>query len=379
MYTEQWSASSATNKGQTRGSDKYTMSSSFMYANTTDDGTPACSATDSTFCSAFNSYVPPTSTIVSSVTPALVTVTSTQISVVTSTVYTATVTAQAQAGRIRRDGGNSTETGSDYSISIIESINPSYINKIVDSPQTATSTGLARRAIATPAKFSGWPASRVSASCSVIATGTVTTTVVLTAAAPQTTVTVTSASTTAVSGTLTVPGVQLASPTAIIGSLSGSPSSYDDSYYHLDLPFAIGAFGKSSSSIWLEINGCVSLDTGFGTFSNTLLPSNNIAGTTLLGYWDDLYIFRGTQQGIYYDITGEVGSRELKFEFYTSAFQRSNEYFHFITTFYGNQVGVVECKYFEASYNGLSATVGAQRLSSTYTPLTSCQKTYYPY
>jgi hypothetical protein len=37
-------------------------------------------------------------------------------------------------------------------------------------------------------------------------------------------------------------------------------------------------------------------------------------------------------------------------------------------TFYENQVGVVKYKYFEASYNGLSATVGAQRLSSTYTP-----------
>jgi hypothetical protein len=369
MYTEQWSASYATNKGQTRGSDKYTMSFSFMYANNTDDGTPACSATDSNFCSAFNSYVPPTSTIVSSVTPALVTVTSTQISVVTNTVYTATVTAQAQAGRIRRDGGNSTGTGSDYSISIIESINPSYTNKIVDSPQTATSTGLARRAIATPAKFSGWPASRVSASCSVIATGTVTTTVVSTAAAPQTTVTVTSTPTTSIYGTLTVPGVQLASPTAIIGSLSGSPGSYDDGYYHLDLPFAIGAFGKTSSSIWLEINGCVSLESGFGAYTNYALPTTAIsADTTLLGYWDDLYIYQGTQQGIYYDITGEVGSRELKFEFYTSAYQRSTEYFHFIMTFYENQVGVVKYKYFEASYNGFSATVGAQRLSSTYTP-----------
>lgn len=85
-------------------------------------------------------------------------------------------------------------------------------------------------------------------------------------------------------------------------------------------------------------------------------------------YWDDLYIYRGTQQGIYYDITGEVGSRELKFEFYTSAFVRPTEYFHFIMTFYENQVGVVKYKYYAVSYSGASATVGAQRKSSTYHP-----------
>lgn len=371
MYTEQWASIYATNKGQTRGSDKYTISFSFMYGNTTDDGTPACSATDSTFCSAYNSYVPPVSTIVSSVTPALVTVTSTQVNVVTSTIYTATITANAQAARVRRDG-NSTESGPDYSIGIIESVNPSYTNKVVDSPQTSTSsspasTGLARRAIATPAKFSGWPAARISASCSVIATGTVTTTVVSTVPAPQTTVPVTSVSTTTVYGTLTVPGVQLANPTPLIGSLSGAPRDVDDEYFHLDLPFAIGAFGKTSSSIWLEVNGCVSLETGFGAYTNYGLPSSAVGSdTTLLGYWDDLYIYRGTQQGIYYDITGEVGSRELKFEFYTSAYVRPTEYFHFIMTFYENQVGVVKYKYYDVSYSGASATVGAQRRSSTY-------------
>lgn len=379
MYTEQWASTYATNKGQTRGSDKYTISFSFMYGNTTDDGTPACSATDSTFCSAYNNYVPPVSTIVSSVTPAVSTVTSTQVNVVTSTIYTATVT--AQAAHARRDG-NSTESGPDYSISIIESINPSYTNKVVDSPSTATSTGsasavLARRAIATPAKFSGWPASRISASCSVIATGTVTTTVISTAPAPQTTVPVTSVSTTTVYGTLTVPGVQLANPTPILGSLSGAPRDIDDEYFHLDLPFAIGAFGKTSSSIWLEVNGCVSLEAGFGTYVNTALPASSIySDTTLLGYWDDLYIYRGTQQGIYYDVTGEIGSRELKFEFYTSAFVRPTEYFHFIMTFYENQVGVVKYKYYDISYSGASATVGAQRLSSTYsTFLTTANRT----
>ncbi|THV78875.1 hypothetical protein D6D29_07325 [Aureobasidium pullulans] len=364
MYTEQWSSTYATNTGQNRGSDKYTMSFSFMYGNTTDDGTPACASTDSAFCSAYINYIPPVSTIVSSFTPAPTTVTSTQVNVVTSTIYTATITAAAgHAARVRRDG-NGTETGLDYSISIIESIDPSYTNKPVDIPQTASSTGLARRALATPAKFANWPASRISASCSIIATGRATTTVVSTASAPQTTVAVTSASTTTVYGTLTVPGVQLASPTAIIGSLSGSPGSYDDLYYHLDLPFPIGAFGKTSSSIWLEINGCVSLNTGFGTYSNTVLPNTVIADTTLLGYWDDLYIYQGTQQGIYYDITGEVGSRVLQFEFYTSAFQRRTEYFHFIMTFYENQVGLVKYKYFDISYNGLSATVGAQSRSA---------------
>ncbi|KAG9857121.1 hypothetical protein KCU98_g1635, partial [Aureobasidium melanogenum] len=343
------------------------MSFSFSYSNTTDDGTPACSATDGTFCSAYLNYVPPTSTLISSVTPAPTTVTSTQLNVVTTTVHTATTTVAAQAANVRRDAANRTYSGSDYSLPVVQTFDTTFINKIIDSPQTATPPGLACRALATPAKFSGWPASRISASCSVIATGIATTTVINTVAPLQTTVAVTSTSTTTVYGTLTVPGVQLASPTAIVGSLSGSPDTYDDSYYH-DLPFEISAFGKSSSSMYLEINGCVSLDTGFWTWYNVPLPFSYIADTTLSGYWDDLYIYQGTQQGIYYDITGEVGSRQLEFEFYTSTYGTLTEYFHFIMTFFEDQPGVVKYRYFDISYNGLSATVGAQRYSIMYPP-----------
>lgn len=140
------------------------------------------------------------------------------MNVVTTTVHIATTTVAAQAANVIRDAANRTYSGSDYSIPVVQTFDTTFIN---DSPQTATSPGLARRALATPAKFSGWPASRISASCSVIATGIATTTVINTVAPLQTTVAVTSTSTTTVYGTLTVPGVQLASPTAIVGSLSG--------------------------------------------------------------------------------------------------------------------------------------------------------------
>ena len=43
MYNETWSGSYATNTGQYRGKNKYTISHSYSYSNATDAGVPVCS------------------------------------------------------------------------------------------------------------------------------------------------------------------------------------------------------------------------------------------------------------------------------------------------------------------------------------------------
>lgn len=170
--------------------------------------------------------------------------------------------------------------------------------------------------------------------------------------------------TTTVTATFTVPGVILSSPTAIVGSLSGAAGSYDDYYYGLTLPFAIGAYGKFNTQISLSINGRVCLGSNDNhAYSNYPLPDSQlVASTCVMGYFDDLYIYQGTQQGIYYQISGAIGQRRLDFEYYVSHYITSTEYYHFTMSFYEALPGVTDVKYYSVSDRGASATVGIQDL-----------------
>ncbi|KAI4846510.1 hypothetical protein E4T44_05023 [Aureobasidium sp. EXF-8845] len=158
LYTQAWDASKATNKGQYRGQDKFTIDSSFIATNATDSGDVSCpsdisylSANGADFCSAYISYNPPTlsSTIVS--TPPTAFATSVETSLTTSTSYSVT-----------------TQT------SVVSTV--------------TLPAGNQRRAVQTPASVSSWSPSRISAACSQVATGKVTTT--LTSTAPTLTSTV---------------------------------------------------------------------------------------------------------------------------------------------------------------------------------------------
>ncbi|KAK3066636.1 hypothetical protein LTS18_001590, partial [Coniosporium uncinatum] len=92
MYTEAWDTSYATNKGQWRGKDEYTISYSFSNFNTTDPGCPLCpgdiawaqqDASAQAFCTSFLGYSPTTAAATTTVAPATSTV-------VVSTVVTIT-------------------------------------------------------------------------------------------------------------------------------------------------------------------------------------------------------------------------------------------------------------------------------------------------
>lgn len=87
----------------------------------------------------------------------------------------------------------------------------------------------------------------------------------------------------------------------------------------------------------------------------------NCFGDTLaLGFWDDLYIYADTQQGIYYDVVGPVGARVALFEFYIGSFGGEDQYYHFILSFFEARPNVVEYHYLNVSDHGTSATVGVE-------------------
>ncbi len=90
------------------------------------------------------------------------------------------------------------------------------------------------------------------------------------------------------------------------------------------------------------------------------MPATPFPGTTALPYWDDLYIYSGTSQGIYYASEGNAPNRTLTFEFYMSHFTQPSQYYHYQVLFFEGAPGIVQYKYFDASDGGVSCTVGVQ-------------------
>ncbi|KAI7157745.1 glycoside hydrolase [Hortaea werneckii] len=373
MYTQAWDDSYNNNEGQWRGSNHYTLGLSFAYSNDASPGVPVCPADISylqsegaEFCTAYLSYTPPVTTASATATTA-VTDTTSRTTVILSTTTVTTVTTITPPARLKRQ--DSAETGAEYSIAIetISTVAPEKMN--ASSEAAAAQTVNAKRALATPASISNWEPASISAACSQVATGTSTTTVTTTTTARSTITSVLSSTsvetvTRTVTWTATAPAVVLSSPTPIVGSLAGADNNYDDYFYELDLPFAIGAYGLENTHVYLSINGRVSLGGDSSYYTNAALYDPNLSQTStvsILGFFDDLYIYRGTQQGIYYQVTGEIGSRQLVFEYYTSHYQAPQEYYHFTMTFYEGQNGVVDVKYYSISDQGGSATVGMQR------------------
>ncbi|KAH7047503.1 hypothetical protein B0J12DRAFT_124638 [Macrophomina phaseolina] len=172
MYTSAWDAQYAVNKVSYDDGigANYTYSLSYFYSK--NDRQPICSAdldylasNGADFCTSFISYTPGvTTTVQSTTTPAVSTIYSTTTVRSTTTVFTTTVTQTVTAAIAKRDLDARTVAGA---------------------------------AIATPASITNWPASRISAACSKVATGSATATSIITAVAPLTTsfTTVTSYST----------------------------------------------------------------------------------------------------------------------------------------------------------------------------------------
>ncbi|KAJ6260645.1 hypothetical protein Dda_4872 [Drechslerella dactyloides] len=177
-----------------------------------------------------------------------------------------------------------------------------------------------------------------------------------------------------------VPQVELPSPTALFGdAVNRSPSDIDDPWTSLDLPFPVTIYGLSNTTIYVSVNGFFSLnsppppiDRGqYVSFSNENLPvnvpinseSNYLPPLSVCGFWDDLFIFKGTYQGIYYQIDGSPGSRILSLEYYTSHFSASHEYYHFIMRYKEDKPNVVTVRYYQVSDDGVSATIGAQSVN----------------
>ncbi|KAI4730315.1 hypothetical protein E4T49_01780 [Aureobasidium sp. EXF-10728] len=196
-----------------------------------------------------------------------------------------------------------------------------------------------------------------------------------------------------------VPAVALARPTAIVGDVNGSP---------VVLPVNLTMYGQSSANVRVSSNAVshtrstfLQCSNGFellglgdlnfeytnyplpyagytgGSYPNCLNPPYAVTDTNgnsypngcfgdvvAFGLWDDLFIYQGTQQGIYYEVDGAAPNRRTSFEFYISHFSDQTQYYHFLMNFYENRPNVVNYQYLNVSDYGVSATVGVQMFSA---------------
>lgn len=96
------------------------------------------------------------------------------------------------------------------------------------------------------------------------------------------------------------------------------------------------------------------------TYTETALPSTSFPGATVFPYWDDLYIYASTSQGIYYETQGPAPNRTLIFEFYMSHFNQPTQFYHYQVIFFEGLPGIVQYKYFQATDGGVTCTIGVQ-------------------
>lgn len=141
--------------------------------------------------------------------------------------------------------------------------------------------------------------------------------------------------------------------------------SLDDEYFAFKSPFPLTIYDRSSDQVYVSVNGLLSLDSGSGSYTNSKLPSSGVPSYTVMGLWGDLYIYQGTPQGLYYEVSGEIGSRTLIFEWYTSHYHQPNEYYHFTMEFVEANPGLILLKYYDVRDKGAQSTIGVQGGTST--------------
>ncbi|KAF5986350.1 peptidase s8 s53 subtilisin kexin sedolisin [Fusarium coicis] len=195
-------------------------------------------------------------------------------------------------------------------------------------------------------------------------TETGTTTADTTTAKAQTTTT-TEAETTTAEATTTTAAEPVCSQTLVLANptpiITDTLVSSDDGNQGFTVPFPIGVFGVSSTSVFVSPNGLLSLDTGSSTYNNNPLPRTNILAVSILPYWDDQYFRRDTcNTGVFYDVYETGRSQTLTVEWHVGSNADTGFNEHYTASFFEDYPGLVRFEYYTITRHGGSATIGVQ-------------------
>lgn len=132
------------------------------------------------------------------------------------------------------------------------------------------------------------------------------------------------------------PQIALRSPIPIVGDAISSPAEYDDFNYTYTSPWAIGFNGRSSTGCVLAINGIIGMAPVYANaYTNAQMGAAGQTGAAVnaaFPFWDDLLIAKGLPQGIFYQTEGATGNRSVTFEWYTTKYNNTVNYAHFLVT-----------------------------------------------
>lgn len=174
------------------------------------------------------------------------------------------------------------------------------------------------------------------------------------------------------------PAIALKTPTVICGSTTSAPTNYDDNVFNLTVPFPLTIYGVQGTAVEIGVNGVcqkqqhVLQDASDGhlqiigigpvttQYTNAVMPSYTNDATGLFPCWDDLYVYQGLPQGLFYQVTGTSPNQAITFEWLTSHYQNSTFYYHFLVSFYQNMANVTTVDHLNMSDSGNSATMGIE-------------------
>ena len=94
----------------------------------------------------------------------------------------------------------------------------------------------------------------------------------------------------------------------------------DDSVAAVNSPFPIQFGGGSFSKLYVSSNGTISFTDVFGAFDDVFLPPNaayqsySTLTTLVAPFWQDLYPVAGTDNNVFWEVTGAAPNRELVVE-----------------------------------------------------------------
>ncbi|NJD69893.1 MAG: choice-of-anchor D domain-containing protein, partial [candidate division NC10 bacterium] len=87
----------------------------------------------------------------------------------------------------------------------------------------------------------------------------------------------------------------------------------DDSSARITSPFPIRFGGGGFADLFVGSNGTLNFTGSFTAYSNTPVPTSQIA-TLVAPFWDDLFAVVGTSQNVFWEVTGTAPNRELVIE-----------------------------------------------------------------
>jgi len=164
--------------------------------------------------------------------------------------------------------------------------------------------------------------------------------------------------------------IKLANPIALVGSLKGAPRDVDDETFYINCSFDVTLFNARSNEVYVSSNGLFTLKKRATDFNYEPFPhrvgllgglfGGGFPDYVLAPFWADLYIYKGTPQGVYYEETGVKPKRKLEVEWYVSRYHSPSQYYHFSLVVEEAKPNIATFKYFEALDKGGKCTIGVQ-------------------